>query len=587
MASELFIPPSKALDANANPYSGAKWFFYATGTTTPQTVYTTDARNVAHANPVVADSTGKFANIFFDPALIYRGVLKNADESVTLYDIDPISSSLIAVFSDAAGSDLVGFSHANTYAPGTIGDNLKRFVCVTDAPFNAKGDGVTDDTAAIQAAVDYMTEAGTLYFPVGRYRLTDEIVVGSVGGTVFAGAGGNDAVFGAPVPSGNGTFIFQETDNKSIFKLGGGSSYLAWQDMTLSSTNTPGASPVGTGRYGIDIESTLPFVLWRLSFTRVIFFNLSRGVSCVDTAAGTHGSGQDLSIAPVSFNDCFWTYCQTGVYMDTNNADLWKWSNCFFFIPSGGDGVILKSYGMLFFDVVTAGGTGVSNNRFLNIDLGALGSPEKISIKGLQTENLTHSVYIATGGAYTSPLTIHISDSIFELGSDFYLGDACHIVTDNNRFSNNQIYIDHADVKLTTINDQFASSDYSFLTGSADNSFVNTTWGPFPSALYGNRVYENGTKVIGSTAGVLNLTATTIITFPAEAALYEVFAYLTGGGPTLMNAVRIACDGTALLVAGGDAGPAGMTITVSGFNVQVNQSSGSTQTVQWRWRRIA
>jgi len=453
--------------------------------------------------------------------------------------------------------------------------------------FGAIGNGTTDDTVAIQTAVDAMAQGGVLKFPPGEYRLTDEIIVPSYGGIVFEGAGGNDSRFGAPVPSGSGTFIFQETDNKAIFKLGGGCSYMEWRDMTLASTLTTGPTPVGTGRYGVEIESTLPFVLWRLSFNRVTFFNLSRGVSCVDTAAGTHGSGQDLSVAPVTFNDCFWTYCQTGVYIDSNNADNWKWNNCFFFIPSGGDGVILKSYGILFFDVLTAGGTAVSNNRFLNIDLGALGSPEKISIKGLQTENLTHSIYIAAGGAYTSPLTIHITDSIFELGSDMYLGDACHLVTDNNRFSNNQIYIDHADVKLTTINDQFASSDYSFLAGTADTSFVNTTWGPFPSALYGNRVYENGTKVIGSTAGVLNLTATTIITFPAEAALYEVFAYLVGGGPTLMNAVRVACDGTALLVAGGDAGPVGMTITVSGFNVQVNQSSGSTQTVQWRWRRIA
>lgn len=92
MASEVFTPPSRALDANANPYAGAKWFFYLTGTTTPQTVYTTAALSVAHTNPVVADSAGKFANIFFDRSILYRAVLKSADESVTIHDIDPVNS---------------------------------------------------------------------------------------------------------------------------------------------------------------------------------------------------------------------------------------------------------------------------------------------------------------------------------------------------------------------------------------------------------------------------------------------------------------------------------------------------------------
>ncbi len=39
--------------------------------------------------------------------------------------------------------------------------------------FGAKGDGVNDDTWAIQRAIDYITEhnGGTLYFPIGKYRL--------------------------------------------------------------------------------------------------------------------------------------------------------------------------------------------------------------------------------------------------------------------------------------------------------------------------------------------------------------------------------------------------------------------------------
>jgi len=44
--------------------------------------------------------------------------------------------------------------------------------------FGAAGDGVTDDTAALQAAVDALPEGGTLLLPFGRYRVTRPVEVG-------------------------------------------------------------------------------------------------------------------------------------------------------------------------------------------------------------------------------------------------------------------------------------------------------------------------------------------------------------------------------------------------------------------------
>lgn len=176
MAAQLFIPPSKALDANANPYAGAKWFFYATGTTTPQSVYTTFAMGTAHANPVVADSTGKFANIFFDPTLVYRGVLKDSTEAVTLHDIDPISSSTLAALAASGGSALVGFLQAGTGAVArTLQSKGRDTVSVKD--FGAVGDGTTNDTAAIQAAINATPAGQVLFFPVGTYLVTSKLTV--------------------------------------------------------------------------------------------------------------------------------------------------------------------------------------------------------------------------------------------------------------------------------------------------------------------------------------------------------------------------------------------------------------------------
>jgi hypothetical protein len=61
-------------------------------------------------------------------------------------------------------------------------EKLAEIVSVKD--FGAVGDGTTDDTVAIQAAISYVTSvtfpstgSGTLYFPFGRYKVTASLTV--------------------------------------------------------------------------------------------------------------------------------------------------------------------------------------------------------------------------------------------------------------------------------------------------------------------------------------------------------------------------------------------------------------------------
>lgn len=119
MAAELFSPPSRALDANASPYSGATWTFYATGTTTPQPVFAEADLSPSLGSVVTADAGGKFPNIYLDSSLVYRGVCKNADASVTLHDIDPINFDFLdfldanAVIKDEDGHVGLGTASAS------------------------------------------------------------------------------------------------------------------------------------------------------------------------------------------------------------------------------------------------------------------------------------------------------------------------------------------------------------------------------------------------------------------------------------------------------------------------------------------
>ena len=195
MASELLVPPSRALDANANPYAGAKWYFYQTGTLTPQTVYTTSALNVAHANPVVADAGGKFANIFFNSALTYRGVLKDASDTVTLHDIDPINDDILSQLIASSGSSLVGFLQAGTGAVArTAQAKMRDVISVKD--FGATGDGVTSgQSALIQAAIDAVNAAGggVVFIPRGVY-LMGTTVLSIKSNVILQGEGYNASI---------------------------------------------------------------------------------------------------------------------------------------------------------------------------------------------------------------------------------------------------------------------------------------------------------------------------------------------------------------------------------------------------------
>lgn len=88
------------------------------------------------------------------------------------------------------GAEKVGYQLAGGVVRDVAG-KLGEFVSVKD--FGAVGDGVTDDTDAIQAAIDAVraVNGGTVYFPVGTYLVSSTIDLhqGSAINLVIQGAG--------------------------------------------------------------------------------------------------------------------------------------------------------------------------------------------------------------------------------------------------------------------------------------------------------------------------------------------------------------------------------------------------------------
>lgn len=88
------------------------------------------------------------------------------------------SSAAIAASGDdpEIDADFVLYQYDEYQPERTVGDKLRETVSVKD--FGAKGDGVTDDSAAVQAAGNSLIQkgGGALYFPSGMYLMNSQVV---------------------------------------------------------------------------------------------------------------------------------------------------------------------------------------------------------------------------------------------------------------------------------------------------------------------------------------------------------------------------------------------------------------------------
>jgi len=170
-------------DNSGSPLTGGLVYTYAAGTTTPQATYTTSAGSTAHANPIVLDSAGRVPSggeIWLTAGVAYKFVTKTS-AAVTIGTYDNIIDSSAYVFSTLAasnGSSLIGYTQGSANAVATtVQTKLREFVSVQD--FGAVGDGVANDTAAVQAFFNYIAanDVGTAYCN-GKFLISSGVYYG-------------------------------------------------------------------------------------------------------------------------------------------------------------------------------------------------------------------------------------------------------------------------------------------------------------------------------------------------------------------------------------------------------------------------
>ena len=207
------------LNNNGLPLSGGKVYTYNAGTTTPLATYTNNLGTIFQPNPIVLDASGRVpgGEIWLSNGFGYKFVVEDSSNVlIGTYDNVP-SSAQPPIVNDASsisyeqGYTLIAgtFVIGDTYRISSIGTTnfqligatsntvgllfiatgigsgtgtaelsnnvqtkLQEYVSVKD--FGAVGDGVTDDTIAIQAALSSPAPR-RIHFPKGYYLISSPL----------------------------------------------------------------------------------------------------------------------------------------------------------------------------------------------------------------------------------------------------------------------------------------------------------------------------------------------------------------------------------------------------------------------------
>jgi len=151
--------PQRITDANGDPVSGAKVYFYEAGTTTPKDTFDGIGLASVNANPIICDAGGLLGNVFLDEGA-YKIVAKTA-EDVTLWTHDNAVQGLDAGIAEALEASSISAFRLNIGGRADINAAI-------DYDVKSAADETARTTQMNLAVAAGASERRTVYMPVAN-----------------------------------------------------------------------------------------------------------------------------------------------------------------------------------------------------------------------------------------------------------------------------------------------------------------------------------------------------------------------------------------------------------------------------------
>lgn len=334
------LKPIDILKAGIRDTTGAvvasgKVRFYQPGTLVAQTVYQDDAAATPFTQPVTLNAGGQ-ATVYALEAV--RVLAKDTTETTTYYDgianlqrhdsvyvtspgfnggVETTLETILATATSAFGAGFMYKESSGATARNYIDWLGETHVSVKD--FGAVGDGATDDTVAVQAAINRMSArgGGFVYFPVGTYLISSALLIDTQGVCL--------------VGAGRRSIIKQSSTTANAINVDVGSAIdcqLIIRDLALTcSTVSSGSGIVVTNGLRIRIDN-VGASLFRTAFSiaastdgvlrnclvtatdgdaGAVAYNVGirgRAETCVAICASNNGTGYSAGGTDAVFSDC-------------------------------------------------------------------------------------------------------------------------------------------------------------------------------------------------------------------------------------------------------------------------------------------
>lgn len=504
-------------------------------------------------------------------------------------------------------------SHANP-ASSQIEYNVKDY--------GAVGDGIVDDTSAIQSAVNYVATigGGIIFFPAGTYKITSPIVVTSL-----------ITLYGAGKAASAIKNFSTSTDAIQIGTASTAATYVLIENLMITSNASMTAGAAINTVYGYQVNIKNIFI--NDHFYGIVLddgsFRYLENITILHQSTPPLGA---IGILISSGNDDF----ISGLYIDStvfssnaiagikvesssglwvSNSDILHMNNGLFISPGNAQTAEWLFFDSVAFDSsyascinITPTGTGIVRGCFFSLCWSASaglhsatptwGTDAGVLISGSNvfgTSFIGHRCFYNGGHGFSINLAVDtkiIGSSIAGNGqatASTYDGVSILADTDNFSIMDNRI----------GPSDNFSDSQnyaISINTGTSDNYIITS------NNLQGNvsQISDNGSgtnKIIannlgvytggyGTTSSLVTNATETIIAAGTTPAIYMVNVLSETGGNTAWSGTwMVYVDGN-ITISNAAAGGGQADCVASGTNIQIKNLNAATVAIKWAYTKI-